>query len=42
MIGVDGAYRGLEATCDYSATASDTSEGWIEIHSRCRFERPDP
>ncbi len=42
MIGVDGAYRGLEATCDYSAAASDTSEGWIEIHSRCRFERPKP
>ena len=42
MIGADGAYQGLEATCDYSATASDTVEGWIEIHSRCRFERPDP
>ncbi|MDE0416032.1 MAG: hypothetical protein OXI95_03725 [bacterium] len=42
MVGADGAYRGLKATCDYSAAASDTSEGSIEIHSRCRFERPDP
>lgn len=42
VIGVDGAYQGLEATYDYSAAASDTSEGWIEIRSRCRFERPNP
>ena len=42
MVGADGAYQGLEATCDYSAAASDTNEGWIEIRSRCRFERPDP
>ena len=41
MIGADGAYRGLEATCDYGAAASDTGEGWIEIHSRYRFEHPD-
>lgn len=42
MIGADGAYRGLTAECDYEAAASDTNEGWIEIHSRCRFNRPDP
>ncbi len=42
MIGADGAYAGLEAECNYDASASDTNEGWIEIHSRCRFERLDP
>ncbi len=42
MIGVDGAYRGLVAECDYGAQASDADEGWIEIHSRCRFNRPGP
>lgn len=42
MIGADAAYQGLAAACDYSAAPSDTNEGRIEIHSRCRFERPDP
>ena len=42
MIGVDGAYQGLVAECDYGAQASDADEGWIEIHSRCRFNRPGP
>ncbi len=42
MVGIDGAYRGLKIECDYDAAASDANEGWIEIHSRCRFKRPGP
>ena len=41
MVGAEGAYLGLTAECDYDAAASDAKEGWTEIHSRCRFTRPE-
>ncbi len=42
MIGAEGAYTGLKVECDYDTAASDTNEEWTEVHSRCRFARPDP